>query len=125
MILFVQAGGANSIVQFLTALLVFVFVVALTYFTVRWVGTYQKVQAGNKNFEVIDTCKVTANKYLQIVKVGSRYFLIGIGKDELTFLTELTADDLDLSVNPGFQDNFQKLLHKAKDKVNRRGNGHE
>ncbi|MCR5267381.1 MAG: flagellar biosynthetic protein FliO [Lachnospiraceae bacterium] len=111
--------------QFLTALLVFVFVVALTYFTVRWVGTYQKVQGGNRNFEVIETCKVTSNKYLQIIKVGSRYFLIGIGKDELTFMTELEADDLDLSVRTGLPDNFQKLLQKAKDTINRRGNGHE
>ncbi len=125
MILFVQSGGTNSFVQFLTALLVFVFVVALTYFTVRWVGTYQKVQGGNRNFEVIETCKVTSNKYLQIIKVGSRYFLIGIGKDELTFMTELEADDLDLSVRTGLPDNFQKLLQKAKDTINRRGNGHE
>ncbi|MCR5267189.1 MAG: flagellar biosynthetic protein FliO [Lachnospiraceae bacterium] len=125
MILFVQTGGTNSFVQFLTALLVFLFVLALTYFTVRWVGTYQKVQAGNKNFEVIETCKVTTNKYMQIIKVGSRYFLIGIGKDDLTYFTELDAEDLDLSPNAGFQDNFQKLLQKAKDKMNRRGNGHE
>ena len=125
MILFVQSGGTNSFVQFLTALLVFAFVVALTYFTVRWVGTYQKVQGGNRNFEVIETCKVTSNKYLQIIKVGSRYFLIGIGKEELTFMTELEADDLDLSVRTGLPDNFQKLLQKAKDTINRRGNGHE
>ncbi|MBP5383827.1 MAG: flagellar biosynthetic protein FliO [Lachnospiraceae bacterium] len=111
--------------QFLTALLVFVFVVALTYFTVRWVGAFQKMQPGNRNFEVIETSKVTNNKYLQIIKVGSRYFLIGIGKEDITYLTELNADDLDLSVKAGIQDNFSRLYQKAKERISKRGNGHE
>ncbi len=116
-----QPGGTNSVVQFLTALLVFVFVVALTYFTVRWVGAYQKIQPGNKNFEVIDTCKVTQNKFLQIVKVGSRYFLIGIGKDTLEFFTELDENDLDLSGPVKIQDGFQQLYQKAKERIQKRG----
>lgn len=116
-----QPGGTNSVVQFLTALLVFVFVVALTYFTVRWVGAYQKIQPGNKNFEVIDTCKVTQNKFLQIVKVGSRYFLIGIGKDTLEFFTELDEKDLDLSGPVKMQDGFQQLFQKAKERIQKRG----
>ena len=115
-----QPGGTNSVVQFLTALLVFVFVVALTYFTVRWVGAYQKIQPGNKNFEVIDTCKVTQNKFLQIVKVGSRYFLIGIGKDTLEFFTELDENDLDLSGPVKIQDGFQQLYQKAKERIQKR-----
>ena len=116
-----QTGGTNSVVQFLTALLVFIFVLALTYFTVRWVGAYQKIQPGNKNFEVIDTCKVTQNKFLQIIKVGSRYFLIGIGKDSLEFFTELDENDLDLSGPAKMQDGFQQLYLKAKERLQKRG----
>ncbi|MBO4901651.1 MAG: flagellar biosynthetic protein FliO [Lachnospiraceae bacterium] len=119
--MFVQTGGANSIVQFLTALLVFAFVLALTYFTVRWVGAYQKMQPGNRNFEVIETCKVTNTKFMQIIRVGSRYFLIGIGKDTLEYFTELEADDLDLTRDTGMQDGFQKILQIAKERINKRG----
>ena len=116
-----QPGGTNSVVQFLTALLVFVFVVALTYFTVRWVGAFQKLQPGNRNFEVIETCKVTQNKYLQIVRVGSRYFLIGIGKDAVEYFTELDKEDLDLHADTGMQDGFQLLYQKAKERFQKRG----
>ena len=103
-------------VQFLTALLVFAFVLALTYFTVRWVGAYQKIQPGNRNFEVIETCKVTNNKFMQIVKVGSRYFLI-------EFFTELQKEDLDLSAPGGLQGNFMSLYEKAKERIHKRGDG--
>ena len=110
-------------VQFLTALLVFAFVLALTYFTVRWVGAYQKIQPGNRNFEVIETCKVTNNKFMQIVKVGSRYCLIGIGKDTVEFFTELQKEDLDLSAPGGLQGNFMSLYEKAKERIHKRGDG--
>ena len=119
-------GGANTFVQFLTALLVFVLVLALTYFTAKWVGTYQKIQPSNRNFEVIETCKISNNKFLQIVKIGQRYFLIGIGKDEVNYFTELKADELDLSPAPNMQDSFQLLLKKAKEKINhKRDQDHE
>lgn len=118
-------GGTNPIVQFLTALLVFVFVLILTYFTVRWVGAFQKVQGVNKNFEVIETCKVTNNKYLQIVRVGTRLFLIGIGKDEIEYLAELSESDIDMTPGASVQDNFQLLFNKAKDHLKKRSDGNE
>lgn len=120
-------SGTNSIVQFLTALLVFVFVILLTRFTLKWVGTYQKIASGNKNFEVIETFKVTSNKFMQIIKIGSRYFLVGIGKEELTYFTELNPDELDLSVQDTRQatDNFKVLIDKAKEKIHKRSDENE
>ena len=118
-------GGTNSIVQFLTALLVFVFVLILTYFTVRWVGAFQKVQGANRNFEVIETYKITNNKFMQIVKIGTRYFLIGIGKDEVNYIAELNEEDINLTPQVTIQDNFQKVFDKAKDHFKKRSDGNE
>lgn len=119
-------SNTNSIVQFLTALLVFVFVIFLTQFSLRWIGKYQKMQSGNRNFEVIETHKVAQNKFLQIIKVGSRFFLIGIGKDEIKYFVELDGEDLDLSTDRNVtQDQFRQFLDKAKDKMHKRSDGHE
>ena len=119
-------SNTNSIVQFLTALLVFVFVIFLTQFSLRWVGKYQKMQSGNRNFEVIETHKVAQNKFLQIIKVGSRFFLIGIGKDEIKYFVELDGEDLDLSTDRNVtQDQSRQFLDKAKDKMHKRSDGHE
>lgn len=118
-------GGTNSIVQFLTALLMFVFVLILTYFTVRWVGAFQKVQGANRNFEVIETYKITNNKFMQIVKIGTRYFLIGIGKDEVNYIAELNEEDINLTPQVTIQDNFQKVFDKAKDHFKKRSDGNE
>ena len=126
MLILANMSGGNTVVQFLTALLIFVFVIVLTHYTLKWVGSYQKTQAYNKNFEVIETFKVAGNKYLQIIMVGSRYFLIGIGKDTIEYLAELSEEELDLSPKTGAKDSFLTLLKKAKNQFHdKRGSGDE
>ena len=49
------------------------------------------------NLEVIETCRITSNKYLQIVRAGTKYLLIAIGKDEVHMLTELSEEELMLT----------------------------
>ena len=85
---------AESFTQFLTVILVFVLVLGLTYLTTRFVGSYQKVRSINRNFEVIETLRITNGKYLQIVKIGEKYVVIGIGKDTVTRICELSPDDI-------------------------------
>ena len=64
------ASRAESFTQFLTVFLVFLLVLALTYFTTKFVGSYQKSASYNKNFEAIETYRITNGKYLQLVRIG-------------------------------------------------------
>ncbi len=106
---------AESFTQFLTVILVFVLVLALTYLTTRFVGSYHKSRALTRNFEVIETYRITNGKYLQIVKIGKKYVVIGIGKDDITNICELSEDDIkeipEQSVQ-GFE-SFRSILEKA------------
>lgn len=116
------SSRVNSIAQFITVFLVFLLVLALTYFTTRWVGSYQKLQTNHPNFEVIETCKITANKYLLIVKAGKKYLVIAIGKDTVTMLTELSEEEVVLTKSGKIEpDSFQKIFSKAKDAIHKRG----
>ena len=80
---------AESITQFLTVLLIFLLVLGLTYFTTRFIGTFQKNTLVNRNFEAIETYKVTTGKFLQIVRVGTKYVVIGISKDGITKICDI------------------------------------
>jgi len=107
--------GINSIAQFFTVLLIFVGVLALTYFTTRWVATYQKGKMLSSNINVIETLKITANKYIQIVKIGDKYFAVAIGKDEIHLIGEISEESLKIpeaqNMNaPG----FKEILENAK-----------
>ena len=121
MILLSSSTG-ESIFQLVVVLVIFVVVLILTYYATRWIAGYQKSHTFNKNLEVIETMKITTNKYVQIIKVGeNRFFLIGIGKDEITTIGELSADDIvlteqDFTASPMGGDAFAELLGKFKDR---------
>ncbi len=106
---------AESITQFLTVILVFVLVLVLTYLTTRFVGSYQKTRALTRNFEVIETYRITNGKYLQIVKIGKKYVVIGIGKDDITNICELSEDDIKPIPESSGQsfESFMSILEKA------------
>lgn len=107
-------GVLASAAQFITLLLIFVLVLGLTYVTTRVAGGYKKQQMQGKNIRIMETVSISASKYLQIVQVGRRYFLIAVCKDTVTYLSELNEDDLDFSENPGTGESFKSILEKFK-----------
>lgn len=90
----VLTSSFESFLQLVSVLVIFVFVLFLTYITTRWIASYQKEHSFNKNLEVIETLKITPNKYIQIVRAGEEYLVIAIGKDEVQLLTRLTEEQL-------------------------------
>lgn len=109
-------NGINSFAQFLTVLIIFVGVLALTYFTTRWVASYQKGKMMSGNIQVIETFKITQNKFIQIVRIGEHYYAIAIGKDTITMLGELKEDEIHISDDTGVlpKMDFKQLLENAK-----------
>ena len=93
MLLLSSAG--ESFFQLIFILIVFVGILALTYYVTKWIAGYQKMQGFNKNLEIIEAIKISSNKYVQIIRAGSdRYFVIALGKDEVVPLGEISSDQL-------------------------------
>lgn len=84
----------DSYLQFITVLILFVFVLVVTYLVTRWIARYQKGKSIVGNLEVIETCRITSNKYIQIVRAGSKYLVIAVGKDEVHMLSELSEEQI-------------------------------
>ena len=87
-------SGVDSVVQFLTVLIMFVFVLGITYFTTKYIAKIQKGQMSNKNMELIDTLRISNNKCLQIVRVGERYYCMAVCKETVTMLGEVQKEEL-------------------------------
>ena len=54
----------DSYVQFVTVLLLFVFVLAVTAFVTKWIGGYQKGRSGGANMELMEALRLSNNKYV-------------------------------------------------------------
>lgn len=110
-----QSSRFDSIWQLFSVSIVFIIVLGLAYFTTKWIAKIQKKQILNKNIEVIETFKITTNKYIQIVRTGGKYLVIAIAKDTVTMLTEIEKEQIDLSNNLESKESFSEILNKIKD----------
>lgn len=109
-------GRSDSYAQLITVLLVFCLVLALTAGITKWLADYQKKQGINCNIEVIETARISSNKFVQLVRVGDTYMAIAVCKDTVTMLGEIPADQLKkmAASQEGFS--FRELLEKAVNK---------
>lgn len=121
MVLLSSAG--ESFFQLIFALVVFVGILALTAFVTKWIAGYQKTQGLNRNLEIIEAIRLSNNKYIQIIRAGEdKYFVIAIGKDEVTLLGELSSSQLkeievgDNSIKGSID--FKSILEKLTKKDN-------
>lgn len=107
----------ESVVQLIGIILIFVFVLGATFLTTRWIANYQRTTTKNRNIRVVETCRLTTNKYIQIVQVGEKYLAIAVSKDNITVLTELGEDeiiDFSAELESSKGESFGKIMEKIK-----------
>jgi len=120
-------ASMESFLQLISALLIFAFVLLITYFTTRWVGSYQRVRMKSKNLQVIESLQAGNNKSICLLKAGTEYIVVAVGKDEIHPLATLKEEQLtDLSFqNEGMDtvisgESFQEIFGQLKDKMSKK-----
>ena len=117
---------SQSFFQLIVVLVCFVVVLVLAYYTTRWLANYQKGRSFNKNLKIIETLKLSPDKYVQIIACGKeKYLIVGLSKNEVTLLGELSEDELiDLDTimydnnnnNSNASTGFSQIIEKMKSK---------
>lgn len=126
MILLDISSGWDSFFQLVGVLLIFLFVLAITYVVTKWIAGYQQGIMANKNIRVIETFRVNNNKFIQIIQVGKKYLAISVCKDTIQVLTELTEEQLiwmpssEEKSKSTTNENFQEVLNNLKKKIPRK-----
>lgn len=111
-------GSLDNFLRFVSALIVFLLVLGITYIVTRWIGSYQKVQLKNRNMQVVETLRIGNNRFIHLVKVADEYLVIGLGKDGIQLLSKLDDKSVQALNLPEEtkQDSFQDILKKMKAK---------
>lgn len=95
MILLVSGNFVSSVIDLVTVLIIFLFVLALTYYVTRWIAGYQKTKTVQGNLSVTEVIRVSNHQFIQIVRAGTeKYLVVGVSKDEMTLLATLTEEEL-------------------------------
>jgi flagellar protein FliO/FliZ len=108
----------DSIVQLITVILIFIFVLVLAYFVTRLTAGVQKGRMEGSNIEIKETLKIAPNKYIQVVRVGEKYFSYIVCKDTVTLLGELKEDEIPdiekAKTEPALNLNFKEIFDRLK-----------
>lgn len=115
----------ESFLELIGVLLIFVFVLVITYLGSKWMAGYQKVHMKSKNLHVIESIPAGNNKMICLVKVGTEYLVVAVGKDEIHYLATLTEEQLtDLSFKvestANKEESFQEIFGQFKDRLSKK-----
>ncbi|MDF2800160.1 MAG: hypothetical protein K0S61_63 [Anaerocolumna sp.] len=114
-------SGGNNIIQLVGLFIVFILILVVTYYTTRFVGGVKMGVTKSSNFKVLETYRLSQTKYLQLIQIGTKYFVIAVSKDNVNFLTELNENDIfiadkNATPNGNFKDIILTALKKQKEK---------
>lgn len=113
----------NSVAQFITVLLIFIMVLAVTYLVTRWIGNFQKSQGMGSSIEVIETARISQNAYVQIVRIGQRYVALSVSKENVAYICDVPKEDIasDNGMNAAYDTGFGAILDKLRGKTDTTG----
>ncbi|MCR5329677.1 MAG: flagellar biosynthetic protein FliO [Lachnospiraceae bacterium] len=106
-------SGVESVLKLIGLIILCALIIAASYFVTRMIGRREAGMSGNSNFKVIDAYRLTPNKYLQLIQIGSRYICIAVSKDDVTFICELQPEDITVKKNTEKGLSFKEIMAKA------------
>ena len=111
----VASGNAvNNFARFITMLIIFILILVLTYYTTRFVAGAKKGSFKSGNMEVLECLQLGGGKCLQLLRLGKRYVVVAVTKDNVEMLAELDEDEYIKSVESSGGSFKEILLSKLK-----------
>ena len=92
------SASVDVLGQFFYILLIFAIVILLFLICARWLALIRN--AGGKSIRVIESCSVAPHSSVQVLQAGERIFLIGVTKEHISFLTEITGEAINITAKP-------------------------
>ena len=106
-------SGVENILKLIGLIILCALIIAASYFVTRLIGRREAGMTGKSNFKVLDAFRLSPNKYLQLIQVGTRYLVIAVGKDNVSLLCELNAEDIVYWREEGKKVSFKEIMSKA------------
>ncbi|HAU85679.1 MAG TPA: hypothetical protein DCW90_09285 [Lachnospiraceae bacterium] len=111
--MFLVAGSSG--LELLGIIFIFILILVACYYTTKWISKSDLVNRSAKNITVLETYRISQGNVIQIVRTGKKYIVIGVSKDHIEMLTELSEDEYEEQINLTNQDlKFQDVLSLVK-----------
>lgn len=110
----------KNILELIFLLGIFVLILVACVWTTRFVAGHQMQRGRNSNFKPIETYQITQNRYLHLVQIGTRYFVVSVTKENISLIAELNEEEIVAKPEAtGKQRSFKEILSEFKVKVDK------
>ena len=108
-----QGGFLSAFFQLLTLGVIFICVLALTYWVTKKIAHVKQGGQKTKNLQIMEVLQIGGGQYLSIVRIGTTYHLIGSTKDHINYCKELDAASLQFEPveTPSFNEYLARFKH--------------
>ena len=89
-----------------------IFVLFLTYFSTKWLSVKATSMANSKYMNIVDRIVLGQNKYLAIVEISNKYYLVSITDNNINIIKDLDEFELKVSENIGESSKFNKIFSR-------------
>ena len=115
-----HGSKTESILELIMLLGIFALVLVACVLTTRFIAGHQMQRGRSSNFKPIETYQITQNRYLHLVQIGTRYFVVSVTKENISFIAELKEEEIVVrQEKTGMQRSFKEILSDFKVKVDK------
>ena len=104
--------GVMTFAQMLGFLLALAFVVFLAIVVTRLVASQRLRGFSNRNIKIIESIGVGHQGSVCILQIGTDYILVGVTKENITFLQNINNDNIIVPQAENYQTSFKKYLER-------------
>jgi len=83
--------------QMIQLAVVFGVVIALAFLFTRWIAGVRYRRGSGANLQLLESIALSQQTYLQLVRAGKRYFVVGLTKSSITHICELDETEITLA----------------------------
>ena len=94
------------------SLLGIIFVLFLTYYGTKWLSVKVTNISQSKYINVLDKIVLGQNKYLAIVEISNKYYLLSVTDNNINILKELDELEIKTTYNTSENLEFNKIFSK-------------
>ncbi len=112
-------SSLQNVLQLVGIIVVFLIILAAAYVASVLVGKTQNnaYHSKDRNIKLIEVFRINNNQFLQIVRIGKRYFALAISKEQIELITELAEEEVFISEVSDAAIPFQNVLETVKQKL--------
>jgi flagellar protein FliO/FliZ len=116
-------NSLENILQLVGIFVIFLIILAAAYAASVLVGKSQgasSVRSSERNMKLIETMRLGNNQLLQIVQIGSRYYVLSVTKEHVELIAEVAQEELNITDAADISVPFHDVLEKMKAKLDKK-----